>query len=136
MAVVKAYKKRVKKVETEQEQFLQQKKARREKRRVAKKARRAEKAETKENESDSDTDNDDHDDDEQKVLKAAERERVNITYLLVRHSNEIALTKSIHLSRNMTKLTKCLCVQRRLRSDWASAQSAQSDQSLRCALNA
>ena len=37
-----------------------------------------------------------------------------------------------HLSRDMTKPTKWLCAQRRLRSAWASAQS---DQSLRCALN-
>ena len=37
-----------------------------------------------------------------------------------------------HLSRLMTKPTKLVCAQRRLRSDWASAQS---DQNLRCALN-
>ena len=37
-----------------------------------------------------------------------------------------------HMSRLMIKLTKWLCAQRRLRSAWASAQS---DQSLRCALN-
>ena len=36
------------------------------------------------------------------------------------------------MSRDMTKPTKWLCTQRRLRSAWASAQS---DQSLRCALN-
>ena len=36
------------------------------------------------------------------------------------------------MSRDMTKPTKWLCAQRRLRSAWASAQS---DQSLRCALN-
>ena len=35
-------------------------------------------------------------------------------------------------SRLVTKPTKWLCAQRRLRSAWASAQS---DQSLRCALN-
>ena len=34
-----------------------------------------------------------------------------------------------HLSHNMTKPTKCVCTQQRLRSAWASAQS---DQSLRC----
>ena len=34
-----------------------------------------------------------------------------------------------HFSRNMTKPTKWVCAQRRLRSAWASAQS---DQSLRC----
>ena len=34
-----------------------------------------------------------------------------------------------HMSRDMTKPTKWLCAQRRLRSAWASAQS---DQSLRC----
>ena len=34
-----------------------------------------------------------------------------------------------HLSRDMTKPTKWVCAQRRLRSAWASAQS---DQSLRC----
>ena len=38
----------------------------------------------------------------------------------------------LHLSRLMTKPTKWLCAQRTLRSTWASAQS---DQSLRCALN-
>ena len=37
-----------------------------------------------------------------------------------------------YMSRDMTKPTKWVCAQRRLRSDWASAQS---DQSLRCALN-
>ena len=37
-----------------------------------------------------------------------------------------------HLSRDMTKPTKWLCAQRRLRSAWASVQS---DQSLRCVLN-
>ena len=36
------------------------------------------------------------------------------------------------MSRDMSKPTKRLCAQRRLRSVWASAQS---DQSLRCALN-
>ena len=36
------------------------------------------------------------------------------------------------MSRDMTKPTKWLCPQQRLRSTWASAQS---DQSLRCALN-
>ena len=36
------------------------------------------------------------------------------------------------MSHNMTKPTKWVCAQRRLRSAWASAQS---DQSLRCALN-
>ena len=36
------------------------------------------------------------------------------------------------LSRDMTKPTKWLCAQRRFRSAWASAQS---DQSLRCALS-
>ena len=36
------------------------------------------------------------------------------------------------MSRNMTKPTKWMCAQRRLRSAWASAQP---DQSLRCALN-
>ena len=39
---------------------------------------------------------------------------------------------TVHLSRNMTKPTKWLCAQRRLRSAWAYAQS---DQSLRCALD-
>ena len=38
----------------------------------------------------------------------------------------------IYLSRLMTKPTVWLCAQQRLRSAWASAQS---DQSLRCALN-
>ena len=37
-----------------------------------------------------------------------------------------------NMSRDMTKPTMWLCAQRRLRSAWASAQS---DQSLRCALN-
>ena len=35
----------------------------------------------------------------------------------------------VYMSRDMTKATKWLCAQRRLRSAWASAQS---DQSLRC----
>ena len=35
----------------------------------------------------------------------------------------------VEMSREMTKPTKCLCAQRRLRSTWASAQS---DQCLRC----
>ena len=39
------------------------------------------------------------------------------------------LSSESHLSRDMTKPTKWLCAQRRLRSAWASAQS---DQSLRC----
>ena len=39
------------------------------------------------------------------------------------------LNSIIHVSRLMTKPTKWLCAQRRLWSDWASAQS---DQSLRC----
>ena len=38
----------------------------------------------------------------------------------------------LFMSRDMTKPTKWVCAQRRLRSAWASAQS---DQSLRCALN-
>ena len=37
-----------------------------------------------------------------------------------------------YMSHDMTKPTKWLCAQRRLRSAWTSAQS---DQSLRCALN-
>ena len=40
--------------------------------------------------------------------------------------------KTLQMSRLMTKPTKWLCAQRRLRSAWASAQS---DQSLHCALN-
>ena len=39
------------------------------------------------------------------------------------------LMTEYELSRDMTKPTKWLCAQRRLRSAWASAQS---DQSLRC----
>ena len=38
----------------------------------------------------------------------------------------------LNMSRDMTKPTKRLCAQQRLRSAWASAQS---DRSLRCALN-
>ena len=37
-----------------------------------------------------------------------------------------SLLESINMSRNMTKPTKWLCAQRRLRSAWASAQSDQS----------
>ena len=40
--------------------------------------------------------------------------------------------KQREMSQDMTKPTKWLCAQRRLRSAWASAQS---DQSLRCTLN-
>ena len=39
---------------------------------------------------------------------------------------------TLYLSHDMTKQTNWVCAQRRLRSAWASAQS---DQSLRCALN-
>ena len=46
------------------------------------------------------------------------------------HSNyKIDVKFELNMSRPMTKPTKCLCAQRRLRSAWASAQS---DQSLRC----
>ena len=45
------------------------------------------------------------------------------------HYQQNRCSMGIHLSRQMTKQTKWLCVQRRLRSAWASAQS---DQSLRC----
>ena len=38
----------------------------------------------------------------------------------------------VYMSCHMTKPTKWLSAQRRLRSAWASAPSAQSDQSLRC----
>ena len=41
------------------------------------------------------------------------------------------LWQNLYMSRLMTKSTKWLCAQRRLRSAWASAQSDQSDQSLR-----
>ena len=73
----------------------------------------------------------------------------NITKLIVRLCSGKTLTmlsmcvgllekawlksQSHHFSRLMTKPTKCLCNQRRLRSAWASAQS---DQSLRCTRSA
>ena len=43
--------------------------------------------------------------------------------------NFIGISFENKMSRDMTKPTKWLCAQRRLRSAWASAQS---DQSLRC----
>ena len=51
-----------------------------------------------------------------------------------RFSHDMAhiIVNFVHLSRLVIKPTKWLCAQRRLRSDWASAQS---DQSLCCALN-
>ena len=47
-------------------------------------------------------------------------------------STVLLINNSYNLSRLMTKQTKRLCAQRRIRSAWASAQS---DQSLRCALH-
>ena len=44
----------------------------------------------------------------------------------------VSLVGHHKMSRDMTKPTKWVCAQRRLRSAWASAQS---DQSLRCAFN-
>ena len=43
--------------------------------------------------------------------------------------NGVHCKKVGYMSRDMTKQTKSVCAQRRLRSAWASAQS---DQSLRC----
>ena len=40
--------------------------------------------------------------------------------------------RKAYLIHDMTKPTKWVCAKRRLRSDWASAQSAQSDQSFHC----
>ena len=51
--------------------------------------------------------------------------------LLDRMVHQIDPTAIQDMSHDMTKPTKLLCAQRRLRSAWASAQS---DQSLRCAL--
>ena len=44
-------------------------------------------------------------------------------------NDKSSFTGGLYLSRDMTKPTKCVYAQRRLRSAWASAQS---DQSLRC----
>ena len=53
------------------------------------------------------------------------------SYLAAQLWRQIFLWQSL-LSRNMTKPTKWVCAQQRLRSTWASAQS---DQSFRCTLN-
>ena len=47
-------------------------------------------------------------------------------------SSNLKINLELNLSRDMTKPTKWVCTQRRLRSAWASAQS---DQSLHCALS-
>ena len=65
---------------------------------------------------------------------------VNNTYIrkyqrfscISRHDFPLDWPGQGNMSRNMTKPTKWLCAQQRLRSAWASAKS---DQSLRCALN-
>ena len=84
VAAYKAVSKDVKNTQKEQDQFIQQKKNRRAKRRAARKARKqAERAaqgdmtEVRDDEVNSDSDS--SDDEEQKVLKAAENERVNYT---------------------------------------------------------
>ena len=61
------------------------------------------------------------------VVNAAEGEEADV---LVDHTD--ATTTRYKMSRDMTKPTKWECGQRRLKSARASAQS---DQSLRCALN-
>ena len=48
------------------------------------------------------------------------------------YSETIRFNRKVHISHHMIKPTKWLCAQRRFRSAWASAQS---DQSLCCALN-
>ena len=59
---------------------------------------------------------------------------IHVKYKTVVHTRAVFFslicTTSNHMSRNITKQTKWLCAQRRLRLAWASAQS---DQSLRCA---
>ena len=54
-----------------------------------------------------------------------------VQWLHDNHHLRMVNTKT-YMSRDMTKTTKCVCAQRRLRSACASAQS---DQSLRCALS-
>ena len=56
----------------------------------------------------------------------------NISYISFISSISLLRTWWTQRSRLMTKQTKWLCAQQRLRSAWASAQS---DHSLRCALN-
>ena len=56
----------------------------------------------------------------------------NISYISFISSISLLRTWWTQMSRFMTKQTKWLCAQQRLRSAWASARS---DQSLRCALN-
>ena len=46
------------------------------------------------------------------------------------HKEQGPLCVFIYMSRDMTKPTKCVCAQRRLRSAWASAQSDQGLRSL------
>ena len=55
-------------------------------------------------------------------------DKIRIILLYIIHKGG----KRLEMSRDMTKPTKWLCAERRLRSAWASAQS---DQSLRPALN-
>ena len=61
---------------------------------------------------------------------------IRIRFMIIAHSktlpDTIGMLQPMHMSRLMTKPTKWLCAQRRLRSAWASAQS---DQNLRCALS-
>ena len=61
------------------------------------------------------------------VVNAAEGEEADVL-----EDRLDATTTRYKMSRHMTKPTKGVCAQRRLRSAWVSAQS---DQSLRCALN-
>ena len=58
-------------------------------------------------------------------------ENIECALHLIWHVDTIVNTLT-NLSHDMTKRTKWVCIQRRLRSEWAPAQS---DQSLRCALS-
>ena len=50
----------------------------------------------------------------------------NSLWLISHNKIEVPILKNICVSRDMTKPTKWVCAQRRLRSAWASAQSDQS----------
>ena len=58
-----------------------------------------------------------------------ERTSSSYTSLVWLRASQFRITIQVYVSRDMTKPTKWVCAQRRLRSAWASAQS---DQSLRC----
>ena len=57
---------------------------------------------------------------------------IHVISFINRLKKKLKNLEQLYMNRLTTKPTKILCAQRRLRSAWASAQS---DQSLRCALD-